>query len=73
MLYWVREIAGWALLAGSLYLIYRATELVNSRSVVEASVLVGASLIVMRCGMLLIRMATAARICERIESGRNAK
>jgi len=69
MLYWVREIAGWALLAVSLYLIWEAVELVRVRSVVEASVLVGASLIVMRCGMLLIRMATAARICERVETG----
>lgn len=67
MLVWVREIAGWILVLAALYLIRVAlifvTDLPAPR-VIEAGVLVIAGLGLLRAGILLIRIATAARICS---------
>jgi hypothetical protein len=62
MFFWFREIAGWALLALSLYIISIAINFVGSRQVIEAGITLSAALLVMRCGMLLIRLNTVARI-----------
>ena len=56
MFFWFREFIGWALLAVALYLISIALQFVETRKVIEASVIVFASLTVMRAGILLIRM-----------------
>lgn len=62
MFFWIREAVGWILLAASLYLIRTAMLFVDNRQVIEASIVVFASLMVMRGGILLIRMNTVARI-----------
>jgi len=62
MLFWIREVAGWALLGLSLYIISLAISFVNNRQVFEAGTVMWAALLVMRCGMLLIRLNTVARI-----------
>jgi hypothetical protein len=62
MFFWFREFIGWALLAVALYLISIALQFVETRKVIEASVVVFASLTVMRAGILLIRMNTVARL-----------
>lgn len=64
MFFWFREFIGWALLAIALYLISIALQFVDTRKVIEASVVVFASLTVMRAGILLIRMNTVARITQ---------
>jgi len=64
MFFWFREFIGWALLAVALYLISIALQFVETRKVIEASVVVFASLTVMRAGILLIRMNTVARITQ---------
>jgi len=67
MFFLIRELAGWVLLLCALYLISISVRYVGDRQVVEAGVLVAASLLVMRAGMLLIRMSMAARICQQSE------
>ena len=62
MFFWFREIMGWALLGLSLFIIYTAINFVGARQVFEAGITLSAALIVMRCGMLLIRLNTVARI-----------
>ena len=62
---WVREIVGWLLVVGAIYLLRVAfifvTNLETPR-VIEAAVLVAAGLGVMRAGLALIRIATAGRL-----------
>ena len=66
-MFWVREIAGWLLVLIGLVLIRTAlgyiTDL-DKPALVEAGILVLAGLGVLRAGILLIRIATAARICR---------
>ncbi|MEZ6136767.1 MAG: hypothetical protein R3C53_17875 [Pirellulaceae bacterium] len=65
--FWLREIAGWLLVLFALYLVRQglvfAMDLETPR-IIEAAVLVFGGIGVMRIGVLLIRMATAARICQ---------
>ena len=64
MFFWFREVIGWGLLAVGLYLIVVAVRFVGDRQVIEASIIVVASAVVMRVAVLLIRMNTAARISQ---------
>ena len=66
-MFWVREIAGWLLVLIALVLIRTAlgyiTDL-DKPALVEAGILVLAGLGILRAGILLIRISTAARICR---------
>ncbi|MCR9292858.1 MAG: hypothetical protein NXI32_09070 [bacterium] len=66
-MYWIREIAGWGLILVALYLL-RAAFLflldLETPGIVEAAVLSVAGLGVLRAGVLLIRISTAARVCQ---------
>ena len=62
MFFWIREVIGWVLLALALYIIRIAIDFVGNRQVLEAGIVMGGALLVMRCGMLLIRLNTVARI-----------
>ena len=64
MFFWFREVIGWGLLAVGLYLMVVAVRFVGDRQVIEASIIVVASSVVMRMAVLLIRMNTAARISQ---------
>ena len=67
MLFWLREIAGWALVVVSLYLISVGLEYVTDMQeprIVEAGVVMFVGTSVLRAGILLIRVSTAARICR---------
>ena len=68
MFFWIRELVGWGLLASALYLIVIAVRMVGDRQVIEASVVVFSSLVVMRTSVLLIRINTAARISRQSNS-----
>lgn len=66
-MFWVREIAGWVLVLMALYLMYVALVFLmdlQSPRVVEAGVVVIAGLGVLKAGILLVRISTAARICR---------
>ena len=64
-MFWIRELAGWALIIFALYLIRTGLvfllDLENPR-IVEAAIVSMAGLGVLRGGVLLIRIATAARV-----------
>lgn len=64
MFFIIREAAGWLLVATALYLINLALRTYIPRGdVVEAGLLVMASMFVFKGGVSLVRVATAARIC----------
>ncbi len=67
MLFWLREIAGWSLVAVALVmarqgLLYAMNT--GEPKIVEASVIMFGAIGVLRGGILLIRMSTAARLCR---------
>ena len=66
-MFWLREIVGWALVVMALYLMYVALVFLmdlQSPRVIEAGVVVIAGLGVLKAGILLVRISTAARICR---------
>ena len=63
--FWVREIAGWLLVLVSLYMLRIGLVFlsdINSPRIIESAVVMLAGLGVMRCGVLLVRVSTAARL-----------
>ena len=67
MFFWVREIAGWLLVLVSLYMIRIGLVFlndINSPRIIESAVVMLAGLGVMRCGVLLVRVSTAARLAR---------
>ncbi len=62
MLFWVREVLGWLLVVVALWILKSALDYVTSRQVVEAGTVALVGLGVLRAGVLLIRVSTAARI-----------
>ena len=66
-MFWIREVAGWALVVIALALIQTGLTYVTNLDrpkVVEAAVIMIVGLGVLRSGILLIRISTAARICR---------
>ena len=66
-MFWFREIPGWILVALSLVVLRIGLNLAlntEDTQIVEASIVLFASLGVLRAGILLIRISTAARICQ---------
>lgn len=62
-----REIAGWVLILFAVYLLRMGLLFVmdlQTPRIVEAAVVVIAGLGVLRAGTLLIRISTAARVCQ---------
>jgi len=67
MFFWAREIAGWLLVVVSLYMIRIGLVFlndINNPRIIESGVVMLAGLGVMRCGVLLVRVSTAARLCR---------
>jgi hypothetical protein len=65
MLFWIREILGWSLVVVSLFLVQTSLGYVSNRQVVEGGVVALISIGVLRAGILVVRMSTAARIASR--------
>ena len=66
-MFWIREIAGWALVIFALVLIQTGLGYLSNLDrpkVVEAGVVMLGALGVLRAGIFLIRISTAARICR---------
>ena len=67
MLFWLREIMGWGLVALSLVILRMGLNFAldtEDTKIVEASVVLFAAMGILRAGILLIRISTAARICR---------
>ena len=67
MLFWIREIAGWILVAAGLIVMRIGLNFAlaaESPKIVESSVVIFASLGLLRAGVLLVRISAAARICK---------
>jgi hypothetical protein len=63
MRFWVREIAGWALLVLGLFMFYLCYEMISRRMVWEAGQWSIVGIIVFRGGIHLLKVAVAARVC----------
>jgi hypothetical protein len=65
MRFWVREAAGWLLLAVGLYVFYRTYLLLTDPGhyLIEAGPLAFAGFVIFRGGIHLLKVAVAARIC----------
>jgi len=61
---WLREIAGWLLVAGGLFLIYICYLFLQEKRIIEAGPLSILGIIVFRGGIHLLKVAVAARICR---------
>ncbi|MDA0589715.1 MAG: hypothetical protein O2820_19520 [Planctomycetota bacterium] len=59
----IRELIGWLLVAGGLFLIKMAVEFVDDRLPINAGVMVMAAATLLRTGMHLVRASVAAEIC----------
>jgi hypothetical protein len=67
MFYWIREMAGWVLVLFSLYILRASLVFLmdlQSPRIVEAAVLAFVGLGVLRAGIMLVRISTAARVCR---------
>lgn len=65
MFFWFREIAGWLLVLLSLWILSFGLQYVENRQIVEGGVVAMIGLGVMRAGVLLVRVSTAARVALR--------
>lgn len=65
MLFWIREIVGWGLVVFAVVLVQIALGYISNRQVVEGGVVAATSIGLLRTGILLVRMSTAARIASR--------
>lgn len=68
MFFWIREIAGWLLVLLALVLVRMTALYVMNSQVIEAAVVGFVLLGVLKAGIYLIRVSTAARIVARGES-----
>ncbi|GAB5442123.1 MAG: hypothetical protein Fues2KO_24720 [Fuerstiella sp.] len=75
MLFWIREVGGWLLVIVAVAMIALGVRMIQNVQIVEASALMFAALGVMRMGVLLVRVSTAARIClndQNLNTGESA-
>lgn len=63
MLFWIREIAGWFLVLAAFWIAGQGIDYLGDEKPIQASILMFAALGVLRAGILLVRISTAARIC----------
>ena len=73
---WFRETVGWALVAFAMFMIFQGLGYVTNLErpkVVEATAIMFAGLGVMRAGILLIRLSTAARIYQADQCSKRTK
>lgn len=65
MFSWIREVVGWMLVVVAVVLVKIALDYISNRQVVEGGVVSALSVGILRAGILLVRMSTAARIASR--------
>jgi hypothetical protein len=67
MFFWLRELAGWGLILVALYLVRTGLVFISdmqSPRIVESAVVMLTALGILRAGVLLIRISTAARVAK---------
>jgi hypothetical protein len=64
LLFWLREVAGWVLVAAGLVGFAFAGVMLTREKAIEASTLTFASFVLFRGGIHLLKVAVAARICQ---------
>jgi hypothetical protein len=68
MFFWLREVAGWGLILLSLYWLRMGINFVwdlSSPQIIQASIIIFASLGVLRAGIFLLRLSTTTRLAMR--------
>ena len=73
MLFWLREIAGWLLVGFAVWLLVIALDYVSHRQGVESGVVAFIGLGVLKGGVLLVRVSTAARLAMQIDEPASSK
>jgi hypothetical protein len=63
MRFWIREVAGWALVALGLFIFYRCYEFLRDHMIFESGACSLIGFIVFRGGIHLLKVAVAARVC----------
>jgi hypothetical protein len=63
MRYWIREAAGWLLVAVSLYIFYLCYHLLLGHYVVETGALTVIGIFLFRGGIHVLKIAVAAQVC----------
>ncbi|MCF7960415.1 MAG: hypothetical protein K9M08_06695 [Pirellula sp.] len=67
MFFWLRELAGWGLILVALYLVRTGLVFISdmqSPRIVESAVVMLTALGILKAGVLLIRISTAARVAK---------
>ena len=59
----IRELIGWLLVAGGVFLIWMAVDFAENRLPINAGIMVMAAATLIRTGMHLVRISVAAEIC----------
>ena len=73
-MFWIREIAGWALVVIGLWLFYVSYfVLLKNNHIVESGPTVLMGLIVFRGGIHLLKVAVAARVCRQAPTESQAR
>ena len=75
MFFWLRELAGWGLILVALYLVRTGLVFISdmqSPRIVESAVVMLTALGILRAGVLLIRISTAARVAKSVDMGVSA-
>lgn len=67
MRFWTREIAGWLSLLLGLFGFYVCFVLLMSRQILEAGPMTFIAIFLFRGGIQLLKVATAARICQQAQ------
>lgn len=70
MLFWLREIAGWVLVVAALVMFFLAARFAMSQGdpqIIQAGLMVFAGTSVLRAGILLVRVSTAARVVDKAD------
>ena len=67
MSYWIREIAGWALVVLGLGLFLMVYEFCSRRWIFEGGILGVVGIFVFRGGIQLLKVAIAARMCKQTQ------
>jgi hypothetical protein len=64
-MFYVREVAGWVLMVLGLWLFYQSYALLMNRMIVQSGPTVLMGIVVFRGGIHLLKVAVAARVCQR--------